>query len=93
MDSRLPDWRWYSGVNARFMRAMDITKPGSPGKSALACGYEPTQMLGMSLRDYFPRELNAARLDEVEEALRNSRSVYSAGYRSSFSARCRTANG
>jgi PAS domain S-box-containing protein len=138
MDSRLPDSRWYSGVNGRFMTAMDITQPGSPDESAaaalalevselqrrlcqesvrskllqseldlrnsaldaagshfmiadvsrpdaptiyvnramaLACGYEPTQMLGMSLRDYFPRELNAARLDEVEVALRNGTAI------------------
>ncbi len=66
-------------AGSHFMIA-DAGRPDAPTiyvnrAMAQACGYEPTQMLGMSLRDYFPRELNAARLDEVQEALCNGTAI------------------
>jgi PAS domain S-box-containing protein len=39
------------------------------------CGYTREEMVGMSLRDFFPPEFNAAQFEEVREALRDRRDV------------------
>jgi len=39
------------------------------------CGYTQQEMLGMSFRDFFPRDLNATQFEEVREALRERRDV------------------
>jgi PAS domain S-box-containing protein len=61
-------------AGSHFMIA-DARRPYAPTiyvnrAMAQACGYEPSQMLGMSLDDFFPREFNSARLAEVHDALR-----------------------
>ncbi len=38
-------------------------------------GYTQEEMVGMSLRDFFPPELNAAQFEEVRQALRDRRDV------------------